>query len=416
MEIPDTEKARKALKVGEIRGLLEEAGLDTTGTKPALLARLEEVRMLFESRSRRHDRRRHRSTTSVDRPSPAEADRVPRRTALTPNASRPAPSHKQLVASRAADAPGAADAPADLEVPAPPLEVPAPPAATQEVPPPPAAAEGTTEVPPPPALSEQTAEGATTEVPPPPPATEAPPLADEEEEDGGEIHVLVAPLPSDVNDEDAMRAHCDNGDNGEEPYGFGIVSSTEIVSVRFLEKRGGAAVLSFKSEKRATVAAKALDNAADDGAAEILRSTLWPDELSLFDPGNTKLRVAGVPPAIDENAMLSVFSTYGVVRRVAMDSEPNESELRRVCSVTMADRAGAETAAAALSGVYRFEETQEKPVAVTWCGLTPEYAGGREEESETEPFAAGKKRKRDGDETDSADVDEKTKSSPTQKN
>jgi hypothetical protein len=218
-----------------------------------------------------------------------------------------------------------------------------------------------------------------------------------------------------VNDEDAMREHCNSGDNGEEPYGFGIVNSTEFVSVRFLEKSGGAAVLSFKSEKRATVAAKALDNAPDDGAAEILRSTLWPDELSLFDPGNTKLRVAGVPPAIDENAMLSVFSTYGVVRRVAMDSEPNESELRRVCSVTMADRAGAETAAAALSGVYRFEETQEKPVAVTWCGLTPEYAGGREEESETEPPAAGKKRKRDGDETDAADVDEKT-SSPTQKN
>ena len=52
MAIPDTEKARKALKVGEIRGLLEEAGLDTAGTKPVLLARLEEVRMLFESRSR----------------------------------------------------------------------------------------------------------------------------------------------------------------------------------------------------------------------------------------------------------------------------------------------------------------------------------------------------------------------------
>ena len=52
MAIPDTEKARKALKVGEIRDLLEEAGLDTAGTKPVLLARLEEVRMLFESRSR----------------------------------------------------------------------------------------------------------------------------------------------------------------------------------------------------------------------------------------------------------------------------------------------------------------------------------------------------------------------------
>ena len=33
----------------------------------------------------------------------------------------------------------------------------------------------------------------------------------------------------------------------------------------------------------------------------------------------------------------------------------------------MADRRGAETAAAALSGVYRFEEGQEFPVRVTWC-------------------------------------------------
>ena len=52
MAIPDTEKARKALKVAEIRDLLEEAVLDTAVTKPVLLARLEEVRMLFESRSR----------------------------------------------------------------------------------------------------------------------------------------------------------------------------------------------------------------------------------------------------------------------------------------------------------------------------------------------------------------------------
>ena len=75
-----------------------------------------------------------------------------------------------------------------------------------------------------------------------------------------------------------------------------------------------------------------------------------------------------------------------------------------------------DVAAAALSGVYRFEETQEKPVAVTWCGLTPkehvdrdsltEDDRGREEESETlrDAPAAGKKRKRDdfGAETDAA--------------
>ena len=43
-KIPDTAAARKALKVAEIKALLEEAGLATDGTKPTLLERLEEVR------------------------------------------------------------------------------------------------------------------------------------------------------------------------------------------------------------------------------------------------------------------------------------------------------------------------------------------------------------------------------------
>ena len=42
---PDTAAARKALKVAEIKALLEEAGLATDGTKPTLLERLEEVRL-----------------------------------------------------------------------------------------------------------------------------------------------------------------------------------------------------------------------------------------------------------------------------------------------------------------------------------------------------------------------------------
>ena len=41
--IPDTPAGRKALKVAELRELLADVGLDTTGTKPFLLERLEQV-------------------------------------------------------------------------------------------------------------------------------------------------------------------------------------------------------------------------------------------------------------------------------------------------------------------------------------------------------------------------------------
>ena len=46
MGIPDTPASRKALKVAELRECLAEAGLETTGTKPVLLDRLEEVRFI----------------------------------------------------------------------------------------------------------------------------------------------------------------------------------------------------------------------------------------------------------------------------------------------------------------------------------------------------------------------------------
>ena len=156
MAIPDTEKARKALKVGEIRDLLEEAGLDTAGTKPVLLARLEEVRDAFSNLDLDRTRNRGERRRSIDHHAKADADRVSPRTALTLNPSRPSCSHQQLVASRAADAPGAADAPADpaatQEVPAPPprSEVPAPPATTREVPPPPRRPRARPMCPPPP--------------------------------------------------------------------------------------------------------------------------------------------------------------------------------------------------------------------------------------------------------------------------
>jgi hypothetical protein len=49
-QIPETAAARRALKVAEIKALLEEAGLATDGTKPVLLERLEEVRSRFYPR------------------------------------------------------------------------------------------------------------------------------------------------------------------------------------------------------------------------------------------------------------------------------------------------------------------------------------------------------------------------------
>ena len=49
MGIPDTPTARKALKVAELRECLASVGLDTTGTKPVLLERLEEVSVCFQS-------------------------------------------------------------------------------------------------------------------------------------------------------------------------------------------------------------------------------------------------------------------------------------------------------------------------------------------------------------------------------
>eukprot|EP00959_Pyramimonas_sp_CCMP1952_P064131 1339646-Pyramimonas_sp.AAC.1 len=41
-EIPTTPSARKAMKVGDLKTLLTERGLDTDGTKAVLLQRLED--------------------------------------------------------------------------------------------------------------------------------------------------------------------------------------------------------------------------------------------------------------------------------------------------------------------------------------------------------------------------------------
>ena len=67
-KIPDTAAARKALKVAEIKALLEEAGLATDGTKPTLVSRLT-------------DHLKARARGRATQPARAAARRVEARTA-----------------------------------------------------------------------------------------------------------------------------------------------------------------------------------------------------------------------------------------------------------------------------------------------------------------------------------------------
>jgi RNA recognition motif-containing protein len=93
----------------------------------------------------------------------------------------------------------------------------------------------------------------------------------------------------------------------------------------------------------------------------------------LFDPKKTSVLVKNVPPGINQDAMRHVFGTYGLVHHVEMPAVYADGTwATETCVVTMSNREGAETASAALSGVYRFEETQLLPVALAWCGQDPD--------------------------------------------
>ena len=103
--------------------------------------------------------------------------------------------------------------------------------------------------------------------------------------------------------------------------------------------------------------------------------------------------VAGVPSQIGPESVRQIFATYGSC--VSVDAGlGGEKNLTRV---TMATREGAETAAAALSGVYKFDETQEAPVTVYRCD--PERGGGGTPSSSSSraAVAVGEKRKPEED-------------------
>ena len=354
MGIPETEKERKALKVADIREHLEEAGLDANGTKPVLLERLEEVRLVSRISSRL-PQIQIRSARADARSDPSRA--APRADARASESRRPPPDPKppsipcphQHVAKLAAAASGAppADAPADTTP-----EAAAPEAAAADVPPPPT----TADVPPPPT---------TADVPPPPPAAAAP--ESDDEPDGGEHAVLVC---GDACVDDASVAAA-----------VASACATPPLTVALLSR--GAAAVTFPDERaaRAAVAAFAA-NPNLNLSAEALRRTLWPEEEAACDVRKTEVLVAGVPETIGDDAVRQVMGTYGAVSAVRRDGETTR--------VTMATREGAETATAALSGVYKFEEAQPAPVVVTWCEPGPEAV---------ESVEVGSKRKReDGDE------------------
>lgn len=209
------------------------------------------------------------------------------------------------------------------------------------------------------------------EVPPPPPA---PAVAkddakhEEDEEDGGEKWVLVAPAPTPL---ESLREMC-AGCVSVEPLGGGPADGASTM-----------ALVEFAAERDALNAVAAL--AALGHEAEIARRTLWQDDEDDADVTSTIVRVEGVSATIHESIVASVFGTYGTC--IAATREEGTDAF----AVRMADRRGAETATAALSGVYRFEEGQEFPVRVTWCPCPSKKSGG------DRSSAAGEKRKRDED-------------------
>ena len=163
--------------------------------------------------------------------------------------------------------------------------------------------------------------------------------------------------------------------------------ATPPLTVALLSR--GAAAVTFPDERaaRAAVAAVAA-NPNLNLTAETLRRTLWPDEEPACDVRKTEVLVAGVPETIGDDAVRQVMGTYGAVSSVRRDGDATR--------VTMVTREGAETATAALSGVYKFEEAQPTPVIVTWCEPGPEP-----ESADAEAVEVGAKRKReDGGEED----------------
>ena len=103
--------------------------------------------------------------------------------------------------------------------------------------------------------------------------------------------------------------------------------------------------------------------------------------------------VAGVPSQIGPESVRQIFATYGAC--VGVDAGlGGEKNLTRV---TMATREGAETAAAALSGVYKFDETQEAPVTVYRCDPERGRGGTPSSSSSRAAVAVGEKRKPEED-------------------
>lgn len=210
------------------------------------------------------------------------------------------------------------------------------------------------------------------EVPPPPPAPAAKDDAkhEEDEEDGGEKWVLVAPATTPL---ESLREMC-----------AGCVSVEPLTSPA-MGPSSTMALVEFAAERDASNAVASLAALGVPIEAEIARRTLWQDDEEDADVTSAVLFVEGVSRSIDDSVVARVFGTYGTVYAAT-----REDGTDGIVKVRMADRRGAETAAAALSGVYRFEEGAEFPVRVTWC---PPMTSGRSESS-----GPGEKRKRDGGE------------------
>ena len=240
-QIPETAAARRALKVAEIKALLEEAGLATDGTKPVLLERLEEVRSRF-----------YPAETIPNPPDPGEG----------PAADPSLPSSRCISTSRRLTAP---TNPTPSRLPHPTPSRPQRPSPSRLPQPRPR--------PPPPRGRFRLPRSARFPLPRPSRQPRRPAQEEEnadEDEDGGEKYVLVAPAPTPI---ESLKSMCE-----------GCVAVEDI--------RGGMALLEFESERGARDAVTAL--ASKQCEAEIARRTLWQDDLDDADLTSTTLHVDGV--------------------------------------------------------------------------------------------------------------------------
>eukprot|EP00929_Paragymnodinium_shiwhaense_P018209 TRINITY_DN12839_c0_g1_i1.p1 TRINITY_DN12839_c0_g1~~TRINITY_DN12839_c0_g1_i1.p1 ORF type:complete len:343 (+),score=49.01 TRINITY_DN12839_c0_g1_i1:120-1148(+) len=81
----------------------------------------------------------------------------------------------------------------------------------------------------------------------------------------------------------------------------------------------------------------------------------------------TKLHVGRLPQDIEEDEVLMIFGTYGVVREVVLMKGDSSGDYRRTAFVRYERPQGAQAAVQVLDNVYRFREEAPEPIRVQFA-------------------------------------------------